>query len=189
MVGVNPCVRLSIGFRADFPDRDRVLETGGRGRSQWVEPGNSVICSRTVSQPTAAGVRVDDAIDSPGSTPAARSRSRKSVRRLFQSGYGGPSLPVPDTRINDDHPASDHDQERLHQSSEPTHLVDEIGCQPCRPGDCSRIELGNEALKRAVASTSPMRKTVASPTCQRRSSMSPLSHGPAQPVDLIMVAV
>jgi hypothetical protein len=41
-----------------------------------------------------------------------------------------------------------HDQERLNQSLETTHLVNKIGCQPCRTGDSSRIELRNKTLKR-----------------------------------------
>jgi nitrilase len=45
VIGVNPCVRVDQ-IPADFPDRDRVWRVVDENEpgSEWVEPGNTVIC-------------------------------------------------------------------------------------------------------------------------------------------------
>jgi hypothetical protein len=58
----------------------------------------------------------------------------------------GALLAIPDTWINDDHLARDHDQERLHQSPHTTSFVDKVRCQPLRPRDIGKIKFGDEAL-------------------------------------------
>jgi nitrilase len=44
VIGVNPCVRRDQ-IPADFPDRERVWKVVDDETTEWVEPGNSVICN------------------------------------------------------------------------------------------------------------------------------------------------
>jgi hypothetical protein len=88
-------------------------------------------------------VCIDDVIDSARFHSGCSKPAEKIGVQVVPSGDRDTCFSISDTRIDNDRLASYHDQERLYQTSETTHLIDEIGSQPWRTGDVSRIQDGN----------------------------------------------
>ena len=105
VIGVNSCVRVDQ-IPADFPDRDRVWHASEGEESEWVEPGNTVICDpngEVVAGPLRHEVgiltaEIDlDAVSSGGgcSTPSATTTAPTSSSSPSTSGPGEPSRSSP----------------------------------------------------------------------------------------------
>ena len=93
-------------------------------------------------------VRIDDEIDFVRFYAALLQPVEEIRVHVVPARNSDAPLPIADAGIDDDRLARNHDQECLHQPLGTAHLVNKVGCQPCRTGDSSRIELGNESLKR-----------------------------------------
>jgi hypothetical protein len=91
-------------------------------------------------------VRIDDVVNS-AEFHARTLQPIEEIRvQVVPPRDRGALLAIPDTWINDDHLARDHDQERLHQSPQTTSFVDKVRCQPLRPRDIGKIKFGDKAL-------------------------------------------